>query len=50
MAAAFVSHVDTAVIQAARAAGADQVMPRSAFAANLAAVLAGGMPTKDPSA
>lgn len=38
----YVSHVDTAVIQAAREAGADQVMPRSAFAAQLASVLGGG--------
>lgn len=35
----FVSHVDAARIQAARAAGADEVMARSAFAANLAAIL-----------
>jgi DNA-binding NarL/FixJ family response regulator len=35
----FVSHVDTAVIQAARAAGIDQVMARSAFSVNLADIL-----------
>jgi CheY-like chemotaxis protein len=36
----FVSHVDTAVINAARAAGADDVMARSAFAAQLGDILA----------
>jgi DNA-binding NarL/FixJ family response regulator len=35
----FVSHVDAARIQAARAAGADEVMARSAFAGNLAEIL-----------
>jgi DNA-binding NarL/FixJ family response regulator len=35
----FVSHVDTARISAARAAGADEVMARSAFAGNLAEIL-----------
>lgn len=35
----FVSHVDAPRIAAARAAGADEVMPRSAFAANLAEIL-----------
>jgi CheY-like chemotaxis protein len=40
----FVSHVQTGVIEAARAAGCDTVMPRSAFAANLAEILAGGHP------
>jgi DNA-binding NarL/FixJ family response regulator len=35
----FVSHVDTAQIQAARAAGADEVMARSAFAGQLAEIL-----------
>lgn len=35
----FVSHVDTSVIQAARQAGADDVMARSAFAGNLAEIL-----------
>jgi CheY-like chemotaxis protein len=37
----FVSHVDTARIAAARAAGADDVLARSAFAANLADILLG---------
>jgi CheY-like chemotaxis protein len=35
----FVSHVDTGVINAARAAGADEVMARSAFASQLADIL-----------
>ena len=35
----FVSHVDTARIQAARDAGADNVMARSAFAGQLAEIL-----------
>lgn len=35
----FVSHVDTRVIQAARQAGADDVMARSAFAGSLAEIL-----------
>ena len=38
----FVSHVDTARIQAAREAGADQVMARSAFAGQLAEILLAG--------
>jgi len=38
----FVSHVHTAVIDAARAAGADEVMPRSAFASHLAGILLAG--------
>lgn len=38
----FVSHVDAATIQAARQAGCDEVMARSAFAGNLAAILTGG--------
>jgi CheY-like chemotaxis protein len=37
--AGFVSHVDTALIAAARAAGMDEVMARSAFAANLPQIL-----------
>ena len=37
---AFASHVHTALIAAARQAGADDVMPRSMFAAHLADVLA----------
>lgn len=35
----FVSHVDTTRIQAARAAGADEVLARSAFATQLAEIL-----------
>lgn len=35
----FVSHVDTAAIDAARAAGIDRVLARSAFAAQLAEIL-----------
>jgi DNA-binding NarL/FixJ family response regulator len=35
----FASHVHTALISAAREAGADQVLPRSAFAGNLADIL-----------
>ena len=38
----FVSHVQTDTINAARAAGIDDVMARSAFAANLAEILRGG--------
>jgi DNA-binding NarL/FixJ family response regulator len=37
----FASHVHTGLIAAAREAGADQVLPRSAFAANLAEILGG---------
>ena len=37
----FVSHVDTQMIMAAREAGVDEVMARSAFAANLAKILTG---------
>lgn len=36
---AFASHVHTELIASARNAGADQVLPRSAFAANLADIL-----------
>jgi len=36
---AFASHVHTELIASARQAGADQVLPRSAFAANLAEIL-----------
>jgi PleD family two-component response regulator len=36
----FVSHVQTALIDAARAAGTDEVLARSAFAANLDQILA----------
>jgi CheY-like chemotaxis protein len=38
----FVSHVDAARIQAARAAGTDDVLARSAFAAQLADILLAG--------
>jgi DNA-binding NarL/FixJ family response regulator len=38
----FASHVHVDLINAARAAGADQVLPRSAFAANLADILTSG--------
>ena len=38
----FHSHVDTATRDAARAAGVDPVLPRSAFVARLPALLAGG--------
>jgi DNA-binding NarL/FixJ family response regulator len=41
---AFVSHVQSDMIAAARRAGADQVMPRSAFAGNLADILASAAP------
>lgn len=37
----FASHVHTGLIAAAREAGADQVVPRSAFAANLGEILRG---------
>jgi CheY-like chemotaxis protein len=37
--AGFVSHVDTSLIMAARGAGMDEVMARSAFAANLPQIL-----------
>ncbi len=38
----FASHVHVDLIDAARKAGADQVLPRSAFAAHLADILASG--------
>jgi DNA-binding NarL/FixJ family response regulator len=38
----FASHVHVDLIDAARKAGADQVLPRSAFAADLANILASG--------
>ena len=41
---AFVSHVQSAVIDAARAAGADDVMARSAFAAQLPHILRADTP------
>lgn len=37
----FYSHVDTALRQAAEAAGIDRVLPRSAFTVRLAAILEG---------
>lgn len=40
----FASHVHVDLIREARAAGADEVLPRSAFAANLAAILQGRQP------
>lgn len=40
----FVSHVDTSLIMAARGAGMDEVMARSAFAANLPQILTGREP------
>jgi DNA-binding NarL/FixJ family response regulator len=43
----FASHVHTALIAAARNAGADQVLPRSAFAGNLADILLSGGGTGD---
>jgi len=42
----FVSHVDTEMIQAARHAGADEIMARSTFAANLAEILLADRTTK----
>ena len=41
----FASHVHADLIAAARKAGADQVLPRSAFAGNLADILARGADT-----
>jgi DNA-binding NarL/FixJ family response regulator len=41
----FASHVHTDLIAAARQAGADQVLPRSAFAGNLAEIL---LSSRDP--
>jgi DNA-binding NarL/FixJ family response regulator len=38
----FASHVHADLIAAARRAGADEVMPRSAFAGNLAGILTAG--------
>ena len=40
----FASHVHTELIAAARKAGADQVLARSAFAGNLAEILSAGAP------
>ena len=41
----FVSHVDAGTIAAARAAGIDQVLARSAFAAQLGSILTDAGPT-----
>lgn len=41
----FVSHVDTATIQAAREAGVDEVLARGAFVDNLAEILRAAEPT-----
>lgn len=38
----FVSHVDTVTIEAARGAGIDEVLARSAFAGNLSGILLAG--------
>jgi DNA-binding NarL/FixJ family response regulator len=40
----FVSHVHTGLIEAARRAGADEILARSAFVATLPAILASGGP------
>lgn len=42
----FVSHVHTDLIDAARAAGVDEVMARSAFASRLADILLAASPSK----
>jgi DNA-binding NarL/FixJ family response regulator len=42
---AFASHVHVDLIDAARLAGADEVLPRSAFAARLADILRSGQPS-----
>jgi CheY-like chemotaxis protein len=42
----FVSHVDAPTIHAARTAGADEIMARSTFAANLAEILLTDRTTK----
>ena len=44
----FHSHVDVALREAAIAAGIDRAMPRSAFTARLAALMAGTEPVRDP--
>ena len=41
----FASHVHVDLIDAARKAGADEVLPRSAFAARLADILLSGQPS-----
>jgi len=45
----FASHVHTELIAAARQAGADDVLPRSAFAGSLAAILQAGSVKPAPS-
>jgi CheY-like chemotaxis protein len=40
----FLSHVQTDLAAQARAAGCDEVMPRSSFTQNLAAILGGAIP------
>jgi DNA-binding NarL/FixJ family response regulator len=42
----FVSHVDAARIEAARSAGADEVLARSSFAANLPVILTANRTTQ----
>jgi DNA-binding NarL/FixJ family response regulator len=42
---AFASHVHVELIEAAREAGADDVLPRSAFAGRLADILLSGQPS-----
>jgi DNA-binding NarL/FixJ family response regulator len=44
----FASHVHTDLIAAARTAGADEVLPRSAFASGLADILQAGAPKPAP--
>lgn len=46
--AGFYSHVDQETRRAAEAAGMDLVLPRSAFTARLAELLAGGAPPDEP--
>jgi DNA-binding NarL/FixJ family response regulator len=44
----FVSHVDTLTISAAKRAGADEILARSAFAGNLAEILTQGAAANIP--
>jgi CheY-like chemotaxis protein len=46
--AGYYSHVDQEARRAAEAAGMDLVLPRSAFTARLAELLAGGVPPVEP--
>lgn len=46
--AGYYSHVDQEARRAAEAAGVDQVLPRSAFTARLAELLAGGVSRAEP--